>query len=100
MKIIDGNLAALTNAASNAGQAQGTGRGAAPGQSAGAGGTDRAEISGLAGKLTEAASVESPERAARVEALRAAVEAGRYQVDAASVARGVVGEAIGTGGDE
>ncbi|MGH9719662.1 MAG: flagellar biosynthesis anti-sigma factor FlgM [Bryobacteraceae bacterium] len=55
---------------------------------------DSAELSGLAGKVAETITGESPERLARLESLRAVVASGRYQVDAQAVSKKLVDEAL------
>lgn len=101
MKIVDSNsLGALAHAVSNAGRVGGAAGVAGPGKGlAGAAlaPTDTAEISSLGGKLADAASAVSPERAAKVEALRSVVGAGAYAVDGAAVARGIVADGLTAG---
>ena len=57
---------------------------------------DRAEISALSGQL-RALVAHSPDRAARVEQLRADYSAGRYQVDSHAVSKAIVRDAIARG---
>lgn len=57
-------------------------------------GSDRAELSGLAGKISRAASLEADERAANVERLRLEVANRVYQPDPADISRGIVKDAI------
>ena len=95
MKIVDGNsLRALAHAVENAGQVGGPADLKGAVKTLGTGPVDTAEVSGLAGKLAEAAAGGSPERAAKVEALRAAAAAGGYSVDGAAVARGIVADGL------
>jgi flagellar biosynthesis anti-sigma factor FlgM len=61
-------------------------------------GRDRVELSKLAEGLSGVAGLESKDRLARLEKLRADVAGGRYQVDSAAVARAMVSEAIGQRG--
>jgi anti-sigma28 factor (negative regulator of flagellin synthesis) len=62
-------------------------------------GRDSADLSGLAGKISQAISKDSANRAAEVEQLRLQVANGTYQVDAAATSRGVVNDALaGAGG--
>ena len=56
--------------------------------------TDSADLSGLAGKISQAVSKDSASRAAQVEQLRAQVASGTYQVDAAATSRGIVNESL------
>lgn len=84
--------------ASQAGKAQET-TGVSSGDSGGRAGrahadADRVDLSDLSGLLLASASVDAPERAARVERLAAEVRSGRYKVDAEEVSRRIVGEAI------
>ena len=79
--------------------AKGTsGVGASSGHEAGRGvdraGSDHAELSGLAGKISRAAGLEAEQRAANVERLRLEVAAGRYNPDPADISRGVVNDAL------
>ena len=101
MKIVDGNsLGALANAVSGAGAAA-AGTGPRPGQRVdGSAASDSAEVSGLASQLIDAVSGDSPDRAARVQALRAAVGAGTYSVDSTAVARGVIKDALAGDGTD
>jgi len=57
-------------------------------------GPDRAELSGLAGKIAEASNKEAAARAANVEQLRAQVAKGSYHPDPAAISRGVVDDAL------
>ena len=58
------------------------------------GGSDRAELSGLAGKISRATGEEAVERAANVERLRLEVSEGRYRPDPADISRGIVNDAL------
>jgi anti-sigma28 factor (negative regulator of flagellin synthesis) len=60
-------------------------------------GSDRAELSGRAGKISEALNQDATARAATVERLRLEVAAGRYHPDAAAVSHAVVNEALASG---
>lgn len=65
-------------------------------------GPDRAELSGLAGKIAGAVGRDSANRAAKVEQLRAQVVAGTYRPDAAEISRGIVNDSLAnaaTGGN-
>jgi flagellar biosynthesis anti-sigma factor FlgM len=55
---------------------------------------DSAELSGLAGKISQALSHDSTNRAAKVQQLSAQVSSGQYNPDSAAVSRGIVGEAL------
>ncbi|MBK9166924.1 MAG: flagellar biosynthesis anti-sigma factor FlgM [Bryobacterales bacterium] len=63
----------------------------------GGAGEDQADVSRLAGALTDAITGAAPERAARVEQLRLDVQSGRYEPDAQAIARGVVTDALSAG---
>ena len=55
---------------------------------------DSAQLSGLAGKISQAVSKDSVNRAALVEQLRAQVASGTFQVDAAAASRGIVNDSL------
>ena len=57
-------------------------------------GNDSAEISGLAGKISQAVSKDSANRAAQVEALRTQVAGGSFHVDVAATSRGIVNDSL------
>src|SRR6266540_1096129 len=57
-------------------------------------GADRAELSGLAGKIAGALSKDSADRAAKVEQLRAQVAQGSYRPDAEAISKGIVTDAL------
>ena len=57
-------------------------------------GTDRAEISGRAGKIAQALNADDGKRAAEVERLRLEVASGKYNPDPAAIARGIVGDTL------
>ena len=57
-------------------------------------GKDSAELSGLAGKISQAVSKDSANRAALVDQLRAQVARGTFQVDAAATSRGIVNDSL------
>jgi anti-sigma28 factor (negative regulator of flagellin synthesis) len=57
-------------------------------------GTDSADLSGLAGKISEAVSKNSVNRATVVEQLRSQVADGTFQVDAAATSRGIVNDSL------
>jgi flagellar biosynthesis anti-sigma factor FlgM len=56
--------------------------------------SDSVELSGLAGKISQAVGQDAAARAAKVEQLRSQVGNGTYQVDAAATSRGVVNESL------
>jgi flagellar biosynthesis anti-sigma factor FlgM len=57
-------------------------------------GPDRAELSGLAGKISQFVSKDAAGRAAKVEQLRAQVASGSYSADPAAISRGIVNDAL------
>jgi anti-sigma28 factor (negative regulator of flagellin synthesis) len=57
-------------------------------------GTDRAELSGLAGKIAQATSIDASQRAEKVQRLKVEVAQGRYQPDASATSRGIVNDAL------
>ena len=57
-------------------------------------GPDRAELSGLAGKISKAAGKDAVNRAGNVEQLRGQVADGSYQPDPAAISRGIVNAAL------
>ena len=64
------------------------------GRSADRAGSDRAELSGLAGKIAQATSIDARQRADKVEHLKLEVAAGRYQPDASAISRGILNDAL------
>jgi flagellar biosynthesis anti-sigma factor FlgM len=87
--------------ASQAGKAQ-EAAGTTAGQGRGGAGragseTDQVSLSSLSNRLLELASMDKPERAARVESVTADVRSGRYKVDAMAVSKAMVQEAVGHG---
>jgi flagellar biosynthesis anti-sigma factor FlgM len=96
MKIVDqsnSSAASPLNSKSAVGAESGKGREAGRAATTGEG-SDSADLSGLAGKISQAASKDSASRAAQVEQLRAQVANGTFQVDAAATSRGVVNDAL------
>jgi len=61
---------------------------------AGSASPDRAELSGLAGKISQAVNRDAAARAVKVEQLRAQVAAGSYHADAIDISRGIVKDAL------
>jgi flagellar biosynthesis anti-sigma factor FlgM len=57
-------------------------------------GKDSAELSGLAGKISEAVSKDSAVRAAQVEQLRVQVASGSYHADVAATSHGIVNDSL------
>lgn len=57
-------------------------------------GSDRAELSGLAGKIAGATTVDAKARAEKVERLRLEIAEGRYQPDPAAISKGIVNDAL------
>jgi flagellar biosynthesis anti-sigma factor FlgM len=55
---------------------------------------DSAELSGLAGKISQALSQDSAGRAAKGDQLRALISSGQYSPDSAAVSRGIVNDAL------
>ncbi len=55
---------------------------------------DSAELSGLAGRISQALSRDNSARSEKAQQLSAAVASGQYNPDAAAVSRGVVNEAL------
>jgi anti-sigma28 factor (negative regulator of flagellin synthesis) len=101
MRVYDLNLTG--SAAAETGRAQETQRaekGAGTGSSAKSASAfgDRVELSSTLGRLSQAISADGQERAARVQALAAQYQAGNYNTDSMATARGMVAEALATGG--
>lgn len=61
---------------------------------AGSPGADRAELSGLAGKIAAAVTKDSADRAAKVEQLRTQVAQGSYQPNPEAISQGIVSDAL------
>jgi flagellar biosynthesis anti-sigma factor FlgM len=57
-------------------------------------GPDTAELSSLAGKISQAVSQDGADRAAKVDQLRAQVTAGTYQADSQATSHGIVNDAL------
>ena len=95
MKIDDRNdLSGIsTSGAKGAGGVEGAGRREGNRKADGTG-TDRAELSGLAGKISRAVGLEAEQRAANVERLRVELASGVYKPDPADISRGIVKDAI------
>ena len=95
MKIDDRNdlSGVSTSGATGAAGVEGAGR-REGNRKADAAGSDRAELSGLAGKISRAVGLEAEQRAANVERLRVEVASGVYKPDPADISRGIVKDAI------
>jgi len=94
MKINDRNDLAALDAARQSQAVQADGTGKSRGRQTERAGEDRAEVSGLAGHLSQAIDGTSPARVARLEALKTDVAAGRYKPDAAATSQGIVRDAL------
>src|SRR5579864_2200178 len=95
MKIVDPNNSSPVPAPSTksaVGPASGKGREAV--QAPIGDGADSAELSGLAGKISQALSKDSTNRTSQVEQLRVQVANGTYKVDSAATSRGIVNDAL------
>ena len=57
-------------------------------------GPDRAELSGLAGKISGAVSRDAANRSTQVEQLRGQVVGGDYHPDPVEISRGIVNDAL------
>jgi flagellar biosynthesis anti-sigma factor FlgM len=57
-------------------------------------GSDRAEVSGRAGKISQTLNQDAADRAAKVDRLRLEVAAGRYNPDPADISHAIVNEAV------
>jgi hypothetical protein len=68
------------------------------GRGSGAVGSDSAELSGLAGKISKATANDAASRAGKVEELRKLVSANAYQPDSAAIAKGVVNDGLSGAG--
>jgi anti-sigma28 factor (negative regulator of flagellin synthesis) len=95
MKIVDqSNLsqASAPGAKSPVGAESGDRRDA--GRTTTSNGKDSAELSGLAGKISQAVTKDSTNRAAVVDQLRTQVASGTFQVDAAATSHGIVNDSL------
>ncbi|MCU0245066.1 MAG: flagellar biosynthesis anti-sigma factor FlgM [Bryobacter sp.] len=97
MRVNDSNLNGIditsANNAARTQQAENQAAAKAKGAAAGAGASDTVQLSSLGSHL-QSLDIESPERAARVEALAQQVQSGAYQPDAAQVSRSIVNELL------
>jgi len=99
MRIYDVNLTGASPAeAGRSQEIQKTDR-AGTGRSGGStGGSDRVEFSGTLGQLSQALATSGAQRAARVEALTAQYQSGNYLADSLKTSRGMIADALATGG--
>ena len=61
---------------------------------------DQVELSGTLGRLSQALSAQGTQREAKVGALAAAYRSGNYQPNPAGTAKGLVSEALSSGGGQ
>jgi anti-sigma28 factor (negative regulator of flagellin synthesis) len=96
MKIVDqSNLSPVAAPSTQSANGPESGKHREAGRTAATGdGTDSAELSGLAGKISQTVSKDSANRAAQVEQLRVQVVNGTYQADAAATSRGIVNDSL------
>jgi len=59
--------------------------------------SDRVELSGTLGRLSQALTSFQSDRAARVESLAVEYQRGNYQADSPAISRGLVSEALSVG---
>jgi len=60
-------------------------------------GGDRVEFSSSLGRLSQAISTDSAQRASRVQTLAAAYQAGQYRADSQATSQGMITEALAAG---
>ena len=95
MKIVDPNNSSPVTAPSTKSAVGPTsGKGREAGQAPIGDSRDSAELSGLAGKISQAIGKDAANRAAKVEQLRLQVANGTYKADAAATSRGIVKDAL------
>lgn len=95
MKIVDpNNLSPVPAPSTKSAVGPTSGKGREAGQAPVGDGTDSAELSGLAGKISQSLGKDSASRATQVEQLRVQVANGTYKVDAAATSRGIVNDAL------
>ena len=95
MKIVDQSNLSPTlapSAKSSVGPESGGGRDA--GRTTTGDGRDSAELSGLAGKISQAAGQDSANRATLVDQLRTQVAGGTFHVDVQATSRGIVNDSL------
>jgi anti-sigma28 factor (negative regulator of flagellin synthesis) len=95
MKVTSQDLSGL--GAAGASGAQETQKADGGGKSAGrgGGGSDRVDFSSTLGSLSRAMSSDGASRQAKVQALAAQYQSGRYTADSAAIGRGLISEALG-----
>ena len=71
-----------------------TDRAAGGGSGAGDSGGDRVEFSSSLGRLSQAISADSAQRASRVQTLAAVYQSGRYHADSQATSQGLISEAL------
>jgi hypothetical protein len=95
MRIDDRNLNGATGPQSGRTQEAHSADGLAPAAGTQSSGADRAEISSLAGRVSDALTLQATERAQRIGKLAQEFKMGRYSVDSRTTGRAVVQEALG-----
>lgn len=99
MRIYDVNLTGTSAAESGRAQEIQKSDRAGTGRSGGStAGSDRIEFSSTLGRLSQALATSGSQRAARVEALAAQYQSGNYRADSLATSRGMVADALATGG--
>jgi hypothetical protein len=99
MRVYDTNLTGTAAAETGRAQeTQRTDRGSQSQTSRGGGsGSDRVELSGALGRLSQTLSDYSHDRATRVQALTSLYQSGKYQPDSGGTSRAMVSEALAAG---
>ena len=94
MKVTSQDLSGLGAAgASGAQEVQKGGDGKSAG--GGGGGNDRVDFSSTLGSLSRAMNSDGSTRQAKIQALAAQYQSGRYTADSAAIGRGLISEAFG-----
>ena len=96
MRVYDVNLTSSSMAQTGRTQETQSGDRVANGRSgtSGGAGSDRVELSSTLGHLAQALAADGSNRAARVQALAAQYQSGRYQADSMATGRGMIAEAL------
>ena len=99
MRIIDSNnpaniTSAQTGRSGETSQVPSSGRNGVSGAGKNGSGSDRVELSGFAGRVSQMLEKDAGARAERVAQLAAAVRSGSFQVDSAAVSKAIVSQAI------
>jgi anti-sigma28 factor (negative regulator of flagellin synthesis) len=95
MKIVDQtNLSPLSAPTTKSASGPDSGKRAEAAPAATGDGNDSAELSGLAGKISQAVSSDSANRATLVDQLRREVAGGTFQVDVAATSHGIVNDSL------